>query len=79
MSFIAAKWGDPVIGVDIHLVMVPTPAGPVPTPLPHPFIGIVFDPVGAALGAAIGKAMGGGAWCSSTACRRAPQGRPYAP
>ena len=36
---IAAKFGDPVIGIDIHRVMVPTPAGPVPTPLPHPFIG----------------------------------------
>ncbi len=51
---IGAKWGDPVLGIDIHLVMVPTPAGPVPTPLPHPFVGVVFDPIGAALGGIIG-------------------------
>ena len=53
----AAKFFDIVIGVDLHMVMVPTPAGPVPTPMPHPFVGIVFDPVGAAVGAV----MGGGA------------------
>ncbi|GEA84380.1 MAG: PAAR domain-containing protein [Cellulomonas sp.] len=27
-----------VVGVDIHIVLVPTPAGSVPTPLPHPFV-----------------------------------------
>ena len=57
---IAAKFGDPVIGIDIHRVMVPTPAGPVPTPLPHPFIGVVFDPLGAAMTAAMGAVFGGG-------------------
>src|SRR5262245_45638847 len=56
----AAKWGDPVLGVDLHMVMVPSPAGPVPTPLPHPFMGIVFDPLGAAIGAGLSKACGGG-------------------
>ncbi len=35
----AAKQGDQVIAVDIHIVMVPSPSGPVPTPLPHPFSG----------------------------------------
>ena len=25
---IAAKWGDPVAGIDVHIVMVPPPAGP---------------------------------------------------
>lgn len=60
--FIAAKFGDPVIGIDIHMVLVPAPPSPapVPTPLPHPFIGVVFDPIGAALGAAIGAVFGGG-------------------
>jgi len=58
--FIAAKFGDPVLGIDLHMVMVPTPAGPVPTPLPHPFIGVVFDPLGAAIGAALGAIFGGG-------------------
>ncbi|MCW5518549.1 RHS domain-containing protein [Aureitalea sp. L0-47] len=36
---------DPIVGVDIHIVMIPTPAGPVPTPLPHPFVGMVMDPM----------------------------------
>lgn len=58
--FIAAKFGDPVLGIDLHLVLVPTPAGPVPAPLPHPFIGIVFDPLGAAIGAGISAVFGGG-------------------
>ena len=36
----AAKMGDSVVGVDIHIVLVPAPPGPpVPTPLPHPFSG----------------------------------------
>ena len=40
----AAKHNDMIMGVDIHIVLVPgTP--PVPTPLPHPFVGIVFDPM----------------------------------
>lgn len=36
----AAKQGDQVVATDTHIVMVPTPAL-VPTPLPHPFTGIV--------------------------------------
>lgn len=58
----AAKFGDPVIGIDIHLVGVPAPPAPalIPTPLPHPFVGVVFDPLGAAIGAALGAIFGGG-------------------
>ncbi|MCG7851853.1 MAG: hypothetical protein MIO92_04970 [Methanosarcinaceae archaeon] len=37
----AAKQNDQVVGIDIHIVMVPSPGGPVPTPLPHPFTGIL--------------------------------------
>lgn len=37
----AAKQGDQVIAVDMHIVMVPSPGGPVPTPLPHPFSGML--------------------------------------
>ncbi len=58
--FPAAKFGDIVLGVDLHLVMVPTPGGPVPTPLPHVFQGLVYDPVGAAISAALGAVVGGG-------------------
>ena len=36
-----AKQGDRVTAIDIHLVMIPSPGGPVPTPLPHPFAGII--------------------------------------
>lgn len=35
----AAAQNDNVVGVDIHIVMIPTPGGEVPTPLPHPFAG----------------------------------------
>lgn len=35
----AAKQGDMVTGTDTHIVMVPTPGGPVPTPTPLPFNG----------------------------------------
>jgi len=37
----AAKQGDRVTAVDTHIVMIPSPGGPVPTPLPHPFNGII--------------------------------------
>ncbi len=37
----AAKQGDQITAVDTHIVMVPSPGGPVPTPLPHPFAGII--------------------------------------
>jgi len=36
----AGAQGDLVIGVDIHMEMVPTPA-PVPTPFPMPFVGMI--------------------------------------
>ena len=35
----AANGSSTVIAVDTHIVMVPSPGGPVPTPLPHPFSG----------------------------------------
>lgn len=35
----AAKQGDQVLATDTHIVMIPSPGGPVPTPLPHPFTG----------------------------------------
>ncbi len=37
----AAKDGDQVVATDIHIIMIPTPGGPVPTPLPHPFTGLI--------------------------------------
>ncbi len=41
MGMAAAKMGDKVVGVDIHIIMIPSPGGPVPTPLPHPFNGTI--------------------------------------
>lgn len=35
----AAKQGDQVVATDTHIIMIPSPGGPVPTPLPHPFAG----------------------------------------
>jgi uncharacterized Zn-binding protein involved in type VI secretion len=35
----AARQGDKIVGLDTHIVMVPSPAGPVPTPVPMPFLG----------------------------------------
>ncbi len=56
---LASKWFDPVLGVDIHIILVPTPAGPVPTPLPNPFVGMVFDPPGMVFSIGFGAATGG--------------------
>ena len=43
MSIPAAKQGDDVVGVDTHIIMVPSPGGPVPTPTPMPFNGKLVD------------------------------------
>ena len=37
----AATQGSQVVAVDTHIVMVPTAGGPVPTPLPHSFNGMM--------------------------------------
>lgn len=37
----AAKQGDQVLASDVHIVMIPAAPSPVPTPLPHPFTGII--------------------------------------
>ena len=39
MGLPAATANHLVVGVDTHVVLVPTAGGPVPTPLPHPFSG----------------------------------------
>lgn len=39
MGMPAAKQGDRVIATDVHIQMVPSPGGPVPTPIPAPFMG----------------------------------------
>lgn len=37
----AAKQGDQITATDTHIIMIPSLVGPVPTPLPHPFTGIL--------------------------------------
>jgi uncharacterized Zn-binding protein involved in type VI secretion len=37
----AAKQGDQIIATDVHIVLVPSATGAVPTPLPHPFAGLL--------------------------------------
>jgi uncharacterized Zn-binding protein involved in type VI secretion len=37
----AAKQGDQITATDIHIILIPSPGGPVPTPLPHPFSGVI--------------------------------------
>jgi len=37
----AAKQNDHIMATDTHIVMIPSPGGPVPTPLPSPFVGMI--------------------------------------
>ncbi len=37
----AAKQGDQIMATDTHIVLIPIGTGTVPTPLPHPFTGII--------------------------------------
>jgi len=39
----SAKMLDPVMGVDVHIIQPPGPVPPVP--VPHPFIGMLIDPM----------------------------------
>lgn len=44
MGVPAAKMGDQVLATDIHIILVPAPPGPpVPTPIPHPFVGKIMS------------------------------------
>lgn len=42
MTQIASRWLDLVVGLDLHLELVP--GSPAPVPFPHPFVGLVWDP-----------------------------------
>ena len=41
MGQAAAKQGDKITATDTHIFMIPSPGGPVPTPLPSPFSGLI--------------------------------------
>lgn len=53
---LASTWLDLVVGVDLHMELVPTPA-PTPTPFPHPHCSVVFDPIGLVIGEVVGALM----------------------
>ncbi|MFO0615245.1 MAG: PAAR domain-containing protein [Polyangiaceae bacterium] len=42
-----AKRGDRVVGVDTHVILVPSPGGPIPRPTPMPFDGEIVERPGA--------------------------------
>lgn len=69
--------GDKVVGTDTHIVNIPSPGGPVPTPLPHPFAGTITG------GCSANVMIGGqpAATVGSTATNappHIPQGGPFA-
>jgi uncharacterized Zn-binding protein involved in type VI secretion len=68
--------GDQVLATDVHIIMIPSPGGPVPTPLPHPFVGRILG------GCAMNVLIGGkpAATLGSTATNlppHIPQGGPF--
>ena len=72
----AAKMGDTVTGVDIHIVMIPSPGGPVPTPSPHPFKGTITG--GCSTNVLIGGQPAAVVGSSATATApHIPQGGPF--
>jgi hypothetical protein len=54
---LASSWLELVLGMDIHFHLVPFPAGPVPTPIPQLYMGLIGDPVGMMVGIAQSMAM----------------------
>lgn len=72
----AAKQGDQILATDTHIVLIPSPGGPVPTPLPHPFTGMIDGNLSASV-----KIMGmPAATVGSTATNtppHIPQGGPF--
>jgi uncharacterized Zn-binding protein involved in type VI secretion len=69
--------GDKIMATDIHIILIPAPPGPpIPTPLPHPFVGTIDS--GCATNVLIGgkpaATMGSGA---SNIPPHIPQGGPF--
>lgn len=72
----AAKQGDRIVGVDTHIIMIPSPGGPVPTPLPHPFAGILDGELSGDVNIA-GKAAATEGSTASNTPAHIPQGGPF--
>jgi uncharacterized Zn-binding protein involved in type VI secretion len=45
MGLPAAILGDKIVALDTHIILVPSPGGPVPTPTPMPFNGTISTEV----------------------------------
>jgi uncharacterized Zn-binding protein involved in type VI secretion len=41
MGQAAAKQGDRILATDTHIILIPAGSGTIPTPLPHPFSGVI--------------------------------------
>ena len=72
----AAKQGDRVVATDTHIVMIPSPGGPVPTPLPHPFLGELDGGLSPDVQAA-GKAAAVQGSTATNTPLHVPQGGPF--
>lgn len=72
----AAKENDQIVGTDIHIVMIPVGSGTVPTPLPHPFIGIIDGKLSADVFVGGAAAAVEGSTATNTPAH-IPQGGPF--
>lgn len=71
-----AKQGDQVVATDTHIIMIPSPGGPVPTPLPHPFTGVLDQGLSADVKIQGLAAATQGSTCTNTP-PHIPQGGPF--
>lgn len=76
MGMPAAKQGDRVMATDTHIVMIPSPGGPVPTPLPHPFSGLLDGALASKVKVAGKPAAVVGSTATNTPAH-VPQGGPF--
>ena len=72
----AAKKGDQVVATDTHIIMIPSPGGPVPTPLPHPFTGMLDGALSGDVNVAGQPAATQGSTATNTPSH-IPQGGPF--
>ena len=72
----AAKEGDQILATDTHIIMIPSPGGPVPTPLPHPFIGQIDGSLSSDVNIAGKPAAVEGSTATNTPSH-IPQGGPF--
>jgi uncharacterized Zn-binding protein involved in type VI secretion len=72
----AAKQGDQVMATDTHVIMIPSASGAVPTPLPHPFNGLLDGSLSGDVNVAGKPAAVQGSTATNTPSH-VPQGGPF--